>query len=454
MHIHFISIGGSAMHNLAIALHKQGINISGSDDEIFEPSRSRLKKYGLLPETEGWNHRRIHRELDAVILGMHAKQENPELEKAQKLGIPIYSFPSYLYEHARNKTRIVIGGSHGKTTITAMVLHALNTYGVDVDYMVGAQLEGFEVMVKLSHDAQIMVLEGDEYLTSSLDPRPKFHVYKPDVALLSGIAWDHFNVFPSFENYLQQFRDFIDLVPDDGKLVYFEKDQHVRTLVNQYKGTADKIPYSTFNYKIQNEQTHILYNGQSFPVQVFGAHNLSNLQGAMQICRIAGVNEEAFLSSMETFRGASNRLELAGENQHTKIFTDFAHSPSKVKATSEAVKEQYKHHALVGVLELHTYSSLNKDFLNQYRGTMNAIDIPLIFFSNHALTIKKLPPLSKEDIHKAFDNEDIIIFNQRHELEIFLKKQQWDRKNLLLMSSGNFNGMDKKALCKHLLDQA
>lgn len=453
MHIHFISIGGSAMHNLAIALHQQGVTVSGSDDQIFEPSRSRLEKYGLLPEREGWDAHRIHAKLDAVILGMHAKKGNPELEKAESMGIPVYSFPSYLYEHARQKTRIVIGGSHGKTTITAMVLHALSSCGVDADYMVGAQLDGFEVMVKLTDSADIMILEGDEYLTSALDPRPKFHVYKPDVALISGIAWDHFNVFPSFEKYRQQFETFINLVPNHGKLVYYEGDAHVSALINQYTGRAEAIPYNTFHYKTQRQQTHVLYKGKSFPVQVFGDHNLSNMHGAMHICTIAGVKEEAFLHAMKTFRGASGRLELAGENQYTKIFNDFAHSPSKVKATSRAVKDQYKSQTLVGVVELHTYSSLNKEFLKQYQGTMDAINTPLVFFSNHALKMKNLPPLSKQDIHEAFDNDKIIVFNHRNKLEEYLINQQWKHKNLLLMSSGNFNGMDKKALFKHILKQ-
>lgn len=451
MRIHFIAIGGSAMHNLAIALHKQGHTVSGSDDEIFEPSKTRLKKYGLLPQQEGWNTNNITTGIDAVILGMHAKQANPELKKARELNLPIYSFPSYIYEHAKNKKRIVIGGSHGKTTITAMILHALEENKIDADFLVGAQLEGFEVMVKLSRDTNIMILEGDEYLTSATDPRPKFHVYKPHIALLSGIAWDHFNVFPTFENYTDQFRSFINLLPDDGTLVYYKQDQVLQKIVNEYTGNAQKIPYSIANYENRRGKTIVHYNGKEYPMEIFGEHNLKNMQGAMHICEEIGLPPEDFYLAMTKFKGASNRLQKIGENKKTKIFKDFAHSPSKVKATTEAVKNQFPDQTLVGVLELHTYSSLNKEFLDQYHGSMQAVDIPVVFFNKHALELKQLPMLEKRHIYNSFDNETIIVFNERNDLENFLKSISWIDKNLLLMSSGNFNGMDKQKLCNELL---
>ncbi|MFO8054868.1 MAG: Mur ligase family protein [Bacteroidales bacterium] len=451
MRIHFIAIGGSAMHNLAIALHKQGHHISGSDDEIFEPSRSRLAAYDLLPQKQGWDKKNITPELDAVILGMHAKADNPELRKAQELDIPLYSFPSYLYAHAKNKKRIVIGGSHGKTTITTMVLHALHANNICADYMVGAQLQGFEVMVRLSEKAEIMILEGDEYLTSAHDPRPKFHVYKPHIALVSGIAWDHFNVFPTFENYLQQFKEFIGLVPDNGSIIYYQGDKHIQKLINQYNGHATLIPYSVTPHTTENGKTIVQYQGKKYPVDVFGNHNLKNMQGAMLICKEAGLEGKDFFQAMSSFKGASNRLEKIGENKDTKIFSDFAHSPSKVKATTEAVKNQFIDKDLVAVLELHTYSSLNKDFLSQYQGALDATDIPVVFFNEHALQIKRLPALQKKDIYKAFDNHTIQVFNRREELEHMLKAQNWKNKNLLLMSSGNFDGLDKKKLCEHIL---
>ncbi|MCF8330889.1 MAG: peptidoglycan synthetase [Bacteroidales bacterium] len=451
MRIHFIAIGGSTMHNLAIALYKQGHQITGSDDEIFEPSKGRLKKYGLLPEKTGWDENNIHGAIDAIILGMHAKKDNPELMKAEKLNLPVYSFPEYLYEHAKNKKRIVIGGSHGKTTITAMILHALNYHKIDVDYMVGAQLDGFEVMVRLSEEANIMVFEGDEYLTSANDPRPKFHVYKPHVALISGIAWDHFNVFPTFEKYVDQFITFIDLLPDDGSLVYYSGDGIIHKLVNEYDGKARMIPYFTCDSYIKNGKTIIRYNQKEYPMEIFGDHNMKNMQGAMLICREIGLSPDNFYKAMTKFKGASNRLEKIAENEHTRIFKDFAHSPSKVKATSEAVKYQFGDNELVAVLELHTYSSLNKDFLSQYSGTLNAVDMPIVFFNVHAIKLKRLPMLQKQHIYDAFDNANIKVFNLREDLEQHLKSLDWNNKNLLFMSSGNFDGMNKDKLSEAIL---
>lgn len=450
MRVHFIAIGGSAMHNLAIALKKQGQQVSGSDDEIFEPSKSRLEKYGLLPEKQGWHEDNISENLDAVILGMHAKPDNPELKKAEQLKLPVYSFPSYLYEHARKKKRVVIGGSHGKTTITAMILHALHCNGMDVDYMVGAQLQGFEVMVKLSEEADTMIFEGDEYLTSAHDRRPKFHVYKPHLALLSGIAWDHFNVFPTFENYVDQFRQFVNLLPDNGSLIYYDGDENLQMLAKEYNGKAKLFPYNMAPHKTSEGKTIIKCNGREYPMEVFGDHNLKNMQGAMMTCRELGLSPHQFFDAMQSFKGASNRLEKLGSKNGSQVFKDFAHSPSKVKATSEAVKNQFKN-SLVGVLELHTYSSLNKEFLSQYKGALDAVDFPVVFFSEHALKIKRLPMLSKEDISEAFQNEKIKVFNLRKKLEEYLLKQDWHNKNLLLMSSGNFDGMDKLDICKQIL---
>ena len=451
MRIHFIAIGGSAMHNLAIALHKQGHIVSGSDDEIFEPSKTRLRNYDLLPKQEGWNIDNITTDLDAVILGMHAKQGNPELKKARELNLPLYSFPSYLYEHAKDKTRIVIGGSHGKTTITAMILHALEKNQIDAYFLVGSQLEGFEVMVKLSRDTEIMIFEGDEYLTSATDPRPKFHVYKPHIALLSGIAWDHFNVFPTFENYIDQFRTFINLLPANGTLVYYKQDKVLQKVVNEYNGNAQKIPYSIADYENRQGKTIVYYNGKEYPMEIFGEHNLKNMQGAMHICKEIGLPPEEFYLAMTKFKGASNRLQKIDENEKTKVFKDFAHSPSKVKATTEAVKNQFPNQKLVGVLELHTYSSLNKEFLDHYNGSMDTVDIPVVFFNKHALELKQLPMLEKRHIYKSFHNENITVLNKRDDLEKFLKAISWKDKNLLLMSSGNFDGLNKQKLCNELL---
>ncbi len=430
------------MHNLAIALHKKGYKVTGSDDEIFEPSKGRLKKYGLLPEKDGWYPERIHSGLDAVILGMHAKQDNPELKKAKELGIKIYSYPEYLYEQSRDKKRVVIGGSHGKTTITSMILHVLQQNGVDCDYMVGAQLEGFEVMVKLTEDADIIVLEGDEYLTSPLDRRPKFHLYKPDIALISGIAWDHINVFPTFDNYVEQFRIFAGLITQSGTLIYCEEDKNVKMIGESARRDIRRFPYSVPDHTIENGITYILFNGKKIPLRVFGEHNLMNINGARLVCNELGINDEDFFRAISSFSGASKRLELVAENDFTTVFKDFAHSPSKLKATTTAVKQQFPDRQLVGCIELHTYSSLSEKFLSHYKGCMDAVDIPKVYFNPHTLKLKRLPGITKEQVKKAFANSGIEVYTDSDKLLNDLLAMNWKNKNLLMMSSGNFDGIN------------
>ncbi len=451
MKVHFIAIGGSAMHNLAIALVKKGYQITGSDDEIFEPSKSRLKKYGLLPDEEGWNPNKISLELDAVILGMHARADNPELLKAKEIGLKIFSYPEFLFEQSKNKKRIVIGGSHGKTTITSMILHVLNFYKINCDYMVGAQLEGFEVMVKITEDAPFMVLEGDEYLTSPIDRRPKFHVYKPDIALISGIAWDHINVFPTFENYVDQFRQFADLVSTGGTLVYCSDDENVNAIGLSARKDITALPYSIPDHFIENGITKIVYRNKTIPLKVFGEHNLMNLEGARIICNQLGINDDEYFEAIQDFSGASKRLELVAQNDHTTVFKDFAHSPSKLVATTNAVKKQFPDRKLVACIELHTYSSLSENFLSHYKGCLDNADIPKIFFSPHALQLKKLPAISKEQVKEAFGNPDAEVYTDSKALLNDLLIINWKNKNLLLMSSGNFEGMDLNDLGKKII---
>jgi UDP-N-acetylmuramate: L-alanyl-gamma-D-glutamyl-meso-diaminopimelate ligase len=452
MNVHFIAIGGSAMHNLAIALKKKGIHVTGSDDEIFEPAKSRLQKYEILPAKEGWYPNKITTELDSIILGMHARSDNPELLRAQELGIKVFSYPEFLYEQARDKKRVVIGGSHGKTTITAMILHVLQEIGKDCDYMVGAQLEGFEVMVKLTESAPIMVFEGDEYLTSPIDRRPKFHLYMPDIALISGIAWDHMNVFPTFDNYCEQFRIFAGLVSKNGKLIYCMEDHAVVDAVSSADPSVELIGYGLPQYLLADGITSLITTGGNIPLRVFGHHNLLNLSGALEVCRQLDVDDAEFYKAISTFNGASNRLESIGKNEHTRIFRDFAHSPSKLKATTNAVKEQYPDKFLVACMELHTYSSLSQAFLEQYQGSMDAADLPIIYFNPHALTIKKLPPLDPEMVKAAIGRNDLIVFTDSKKLSEFLLNFGWKNKNLLMMSSGDFGGMDVKAFAGKLLD--
>ena len=441
MNVHFIAIGGSAMHNLALALHQKGYHVTGSDDEIFEPSKSRLAAKGLLPETYGWFPEKITDSLDAIVLGMHAKADNPELLKAQELGLKLYSYPEFLYEQSKDKTRVVIGGSHGKTTITSMILHVMNYHGKEVDYMVGAQLEGFDVMVKLTEENDFIVLEGDEYLSSPIDRRPKFHLYKPNIALLSGIAWDHINVFPTYENYVEQFSIFVDSIVKGGSITYNAEDAEVARVVEASNNTIRKLPYVTPSYTVENGLTLLETNEGPLPVEIFGKHNLNNLAGAKWICQHMGVDEDDFYEAIATFKGASKRLEKIAETPKAVAYKDFAHSPSKVMATTKAVKEQYPDRTLVACLELHTYSSLNAEFLKEYQGALDAADVAVVFYSPHAVEIKKLEAISHQQIAEAFQREDLIIYTNPSDFKDYLFSQDFTNKALLLMSSGNYGGL-------------
>ncbi|MCR8666640.1 Mur ligase family protein [Aestuariibaculum sp. M13] len=451
MNVHFIAIGGSAMHNLALALHNKGYQVTGSDDEIFEPSKSRLANKGLLPEAFGWFPEKITESLDAVVLGMHAKADNPELLKAQELGLKIYSYPEFLYEQSKNKTRVVIGGSHGKTTITSMILHVMHYHDRDVDYMVGAQLEGFDVMVKLTEENDFIVLEGDEYLSSPIDRRPKFHLYKPNIALLSGIAWDHINVFPTYENYVEQFKIFVDSIVKGGSINYNEEDAEVKRVVEASENPIRKIAYNTPEYTVEDGETYLETPEGPMPMEVFGKHNLNNLAGAKWICQHMGIDEDDFYEAISTFKGASKRLEKIAEGKTSVAYKDFAHSPSKVEATTKAVKEQYSDRQLVACLELHTYSSLNAEFLKEYKGALDAADTAVVFYSPHAVEIKKLDAVSHDQIAQAFERDDLIIYTNPDDFKNFLLSQNLENKALLLMSSGNYGGLnfdEVKALIK------
>ncbi|WP_242085711.1 UDP-N-acetylmuramate--L-alanine ligase [Aestuariivivens sediminis] len=442
MNVHFIAIGGAAMHNLALALHHKGYTVTGSDDTIFEPSKSRLEAKGLLPDNFGWFPEKITPNIDAIVLGMHAKADNPELLKSQELGLKIYSYPEFLYEQSKHKTRVVIGGSHGKTTITSMILHVMHYHDRDVDYMVGAQLEGFEVMVRLTEDNDFIVLEGDEYLSSPIDPRPKFHLYKPNIALLSGIAWDHINVFPTYDTYLEQFRIFVDSIVSGGSINYNEEDEDLRRLVEDSENTIRKLAYHTPEYRVENGQTVLSTPEGDLPVEIFGRHNLNNLAGAKWICQHMGIDEDDFYEAIASFKGASKRLEKIAEGSTSVAYKDFAHSPSKVQATTQAVKEQFKDRILLACLELHTYSSLNAEFLKEYKGTLDAADIAVVFYSPHAVEIKNLEKITKTQIATAFEREDLIIYTHPEDFKSYLCTQDFHNKTLLLMSSGNYGGLD------------
>ena len=447
MKVHFIAIGGSAMHNLAIALCQKGVEVTGSDDEIFDPARSRLAKYGLLPSEEGWHPERITNDLDAVVLGMHARIDNPELLRAQELGLKIYSYPEYLYEQSKDKLRIVIGGSHGKTTTTAMILHVLAKCGIEADYMVGAQLKGFEVMVRLSHTAKVMVIEGDEYLTSPIDRRPKFHLYKPNVAIVTGIEWDHINVFPTFDIYREQFAKFIDLIEPQGTLIYCDEDAEVhRVAVENRRTDIQKLPYVCPEHRVVDGVTEI----GNTKLRVFGHHNLLNLTAARLACRQVGVTDTQFDEAISTFEGASKRLELVKKSDTCAVYKDFAHAPSKLRATIHAMREQYPGRKLVACMELHTFSSLTQEFLQQYKGAMDEADVRYVYYSKHALQLKKLPDLHPDEVKAAFGG-NVDVFTDSSIMVDKIKNMQWNNANLLMMSSGNFDGIDFNQLADEIL---
>jgi UDP-N-acetylmuramate: L-alanyl-gamma-D-glutamyl-meso-diaminopimelate ligase len=442
MRTHFIAIGGAAMHNLALALHNKGYHVTGSDDAIFEPSKSRLDKKGLLPVALGWFPEKITSDIESIILGMHAKADNPELLKAQELGLKIYSYPEFLYEQSKNKTRVVIGGSHGKTTITSMILHVMHYHNIQVDYMVGAQLEGFDTMVHLTEKNDFIVLEGDEYLSSPTDRRPKFHLYQPNIALISGIAWDHINVFPTYENYVEQFEIFIQKITNGGILVYNENDPEVKRVAEAATNPIRKLPYHTPQYSVDNGVTLLETPEGPMPIEVFGAHNLNNLAGAKWICQNMGVDEADFYEAIASFKGASKRLEKIAESKTKVAYKDFAHSPSKVSATTKAVKEQYPDRKLVACLELHTYSSLNAEFLKEYQGALEYADVAVVFYSPDAVKIKQLEEVTYDQIATAFNRKDLIIFTNASEFKAFLFNQNLENTALLLMSSGNYGGLN------------
>lgn len=440
------------MHNLALALHNKGYKVSGSDDEIFEPSKGRLEKAGLLPAEYGWHPDRITPDIDAIILGMHAREDNPELKRATELGIKIYSYPEFLYEQSKDKKRVVIAGSHGKTSITAMVMHVLKELNIDFDFMVGAQLDGFDVMVKMSEKAEIMLFEGDEYLTSALDPRPKFHLYMPHIALISGIAWDHINVFPTFDNYIEQFKIFIELIHPGGSLIYYDEDPELKQLAST-NTNIKTIPYSLPNYRKEGSELLLESDGRSFPLKVFGKHNLQNIAGAMKVCESLGINESEFAQAISGFKGASKRLQLIDKDENTSVYLDFAHAPSKLKATVDAVKGHFDDKKLVACMELHTYSSLNQKFLDEYKGAMDKADKAMVYFNPHTIQLKKLPPISIEQVKEAFNRDDLMVFNDSAQMLDALIQEDWTNNILLLMSSGNFDGLEPQMIADRLLNK-
>jgi UDP-N-acetylmuramate: L-alanyl-gamma-D-glutamyl-meso-diaminopimelate ligase len=448
--VHLIAIGGAAMHNLALALQYKGYEVSGSDDEIYNPSKGRLEAAGLLPSEMGWHTERITTDLDTVIVGMHAREDNPELQRAVELGLNVVSYPEFIYQESQNKTRVVVGGSHGKTSTTAMILHVLKYWNIDTDYLVGAQLEGFDRMVRLS-DAPIIIIEGDEYLASPLTPVPKFHFYKPHFAILTGIAWDHINVFPTFENYVSQFEIFVKSIMNNGVLAYFKGDEILKSVAEKNGTHLDLQPYHTLPHTINNGETIVDFEEHQYQLSIFGEHNLQNLNAARIICNQLKIDDAKFFEAIEGFGGAAKRLQRIVKNENNVAFLDFAHAPSKVEATTNAVKAQFRDYELIACFELHTFSSLNEKFLHQYKNAMNAADTAFVYFSEHTVEMKRLPMLSKEQVADAFNHPNMQVFTDSNALQAKLHSLNWNKKVLLMMSSGNFHGVEIKSFAIDLL---
>jgi UDP-N-acetylmuramate: L-alanyl-gamma-D-glutamyl-meso-diaminopimelate ligase len=449
--IHLIAIGGSIMHNLALALHQKGLTISGSDDEIFEPALSRLKQNNLLPAAEGWFPEKLTANLDAVIVGMHARPDNPELLKAQELGLPIYSFPEFIYEQTRHKQRIVIGGSHGKTSITSMIMHVLKYHNRLFDYAVGAQQEGFENMVKLTEEAPIIIIEGDEYLSSPIQRVPKFHLYHHHIGVISGISWDHINVFPDPDIYRKQFRIFADMTPKAGAIIYNQDDEEVLRVCVPRNPDVKFIGYSTHEHEVYNGVTYLTTKKDNIPIQVFGDHNLRNISAAKEVCKLVGIKSQGFYEALSSFKGAARRLELLGCQGSVRVYKDFAHAPSKVMATTQAIKNQFPDRKLVACLELHTFSSLNQAFLPQYKNSLDAADVPVVYYNPKTLEHKRMPALAEKDIKEAFGNEKIQVFTDSQALADYLLSLRWENQNLLLMSSGTYNNLNLPEITSAIL---
>jgi UDP-N-acetylmuramate: L-alanyl-gamma-D-glutamyl-meso-diaminopimelate ligase len=451
MRIHFVAIGGAAMHNLAIALHKKGYEVTGSDDEIFDPASTNLAKQGLLPDKFGWFPEHITKDLDAVILGMHAREDNPELIRAKEIGIRIFSYPEFLFEQTQNKTRVVIGGSHGKTTVTSMILFVLKQMQMEFDYMVGAQIEGFDTMVSLSENARIAVFEGDEYLTSPIDLRPKFHLYRPHIAVVTGIAWDHINVFPTFQNYVEQFAIFAKKIERDGKFIYFGEDKNLTSIAENLREDLTAIPYEAHPSRITEGKTWLETKNGDVPLKIFGKHNLQNIQAARLVCRQLGITDKDFYNAISEFKGAAKRLQVLKETDHATIFQDFAHSPSKLKATVSAVKEQYPNRKLTACMELHTFSSLTADFLPEYKDSMKEADKAYVYYNPKTIEHKKLVAITPEQVAEAFGGSNVQVFTDSAKLIEKLKSTTYQEHNLLMMSSGNFDGINLKAFAMEII---
>ena len=442
MRIHFISIGGSVMHQLAIALKRKGNIVSGSDDEIFEPAAGNLRKENIYPDKAGWFPEKITPDIDAIILGMHAREDNPELKKALETGLKIFSFPEYIYHESMDKKRVAVGGSHGKTSTTAMIMHVLQSAHIDFDYLVGARLNGFDQSVKIT-DAPIIVCEADEYPASTIEKRPKFHFLFPHIAVLTGIAWDHINVFPTFDFYLEQFVIFINKIETGGVLIYNETDTVLKKIIEKNKRTDIKyIAYKLPSYSIEKEITYVTIGEEKTQLKVFGNHNLLNLQAAYHVCNELRMDDATFAKAIATFEGAAKRLELITQKNNFNIYRDFAHAPSKVKASIDAVKQQFPHRKLIAILELHTFSSLNKDFMDQYKSTMDQADEAIVFYSRHALELKRMKPLDPQEVKNGFQKNNLEVITEKNELEKRLQRENLTNINFLFMSSGNYDGMD------------
>jgi UDP-N-acetylmuramate: L-alanyl-gamma-D-glutamyl-meso-diaminopimelate ligase len=448
--IHFIGIGGNTVRNLALALKQRGYKITGSDTEISEPAKAGLAKAGILPEKEVWDTTKVNKDLDAVILGTDIAENNPELLKAKTLGLEIYSYPEYIYLQSLDKQRVVIAGSHGKSIITGMILHVLKYYKRQFDYLAEAELEGFENMISLSDDAPLIIIEGDEYLCSLTDRTPKFLKYHHHIGLMSGVAWDHINVYPTFDEYVKQFDAFADATPKAGTLIFCASDDVAAMICKKERDDVQLMEYKAHKNEIRNGHTFLLTDEGEVPFAVFGKHNMKNLSGAKAVCGKIGITDRMFYQAIQSFKGTANRAEVLAEGETSTIFKDFAHTPSKLKASTNAIKKQFEKRSLTAVLELNICSSLNKDFLDQYADSFKGADQPIVYYNTTAIEKRKLPPINEKDIKYAFNAPNLLVFTDSNALREYLLKNEWTNRNLLLISSENFGGLDLDELSKSI----
>lgn len=444
MRIHCISHWWRVTSSLAIQLKLLGHNVTGHDDEIYEPSKSALAQHGLLPQHEWWDADSVTSDIDMIVLGMHASADNPELLRAKELGLMIKSYPEVIYEFSKNKMRVVIAGSHGKTTTTSMVMHVLKHNGISFDWVVGGIVPGFDTMVSLDDNHKIIIIEWDEYPDGKINMTAKMLLYKHNIGILNGIAWDHITTYPTFDSYLLPFQTFVDQTPTDGFLGYYQDDQEVTNIMEHTDTQAQTVWYTVHPHIIRDGITYLQTPQWEVKLSIFWAHNCINISAAKLVCNQLDLSDEQFYAAIWSFTGAGNRLQLIHQDdaKHLTILRDFAHSPSKLTATINAVKTQYPDRTIIGLFELHTFASLSASFLPEYKWSFDAADIACVYYDDHTFQIKRMTPLTKEVVINGFGRSDLVVQDSANDLQAWYDNLDLTNSVVVLMSSGNFGGVE------------